>query len=108
MALQPWTAPPGGDPDGGDPASAAGALALVTTASGERVTMAEYERRVKEVREEREGGGECAERFEEGGGGRAGGVLLLGPEERCVCMRTTAHSPCARVAEEAWARTRAR
>ena len=46
MALQPWTAPPGGDVDGDAP----GALALVTTASGERVTVAEYERRVKEVR----------------------------------------------------------
>ena len=47
MALQPWTAPPGAqaDGDGED-----GALALVTTATGQRVTVAEYERRVKEVR----------------------------------------------------------
>lgn len=44
MALQPWTAPPG------DPTGDEGALALVTTASGERVTAAEYEKRVKEVR----------------------------------------------------------
>ena len=45
MALQPWTAPPVPGEGGDDPASA-----LVTTATGQVVTAAEYERRVKEVR----------------------------------------------------------